>query len=266
MPARKKPDITDVIGAVPYRLTIAGGWFDQPFMSVHDPDPPGSVVVVGVEPTCWFMERSGMATSTRNVALNLWKGKLPRRKAESLVRELYAEENLVKEKPSGSQDMNGIVRPGISRLDYDYAFGGGVFPKHVESNTDSKTIEWLEGVLHLLPVGPPPEEYDPLGEQHLDPRWVRRLGQNGMDCFDAICHRDVNGLGHSMNEMMACWESLLPYNFRHPVIKIDLIGLLSHYQSIYPGAELSGCGGGYLIVASETPVPGSFQIKIRTDT
>ena len=25
----------------------------------------------------------------------------------------------------------------------------------------------------------------------------------------------------------------------------------------------SGCGGGYLIVVSETPVPGSLQVKVR---
>jgi hypothetical protein len=26
----------------------------------------------------------------------------------------------------------------------------------------------------------------------------------------------------------------------------------------------SGCGGGYLFVAADEPVPGSFQIQIRT--
>ena len=25
----------------------------------------------------------------------------------------------------------------------------------------------------------------------------------------------------------------------------------------------SGCGGGYLYVVSETPVPGSFRVKVR---
>jgi hypothetical protein len=26
----------------------------------------------------------------------------------------------------------------------------------------------------------------------------------------------------------------------------------------------SGCGGGYLVVASDTPVPGALQVTIRT--
>src|SRR5512143_2373077 len=86
-------DIGRVIGRIPYRMAFAGGWIDQPFVSRHDPAPPGSMVVVGLEPTFRFMERAGMATGTRNVALRLWGGTLPDRPSDELVRELYAEEN-----------------------------------------------------------------------------------------------------------------------------------------------------------------------------
>ena len=44
---------------------------------------------------------------------------------------------------------------------------------------------------------------------------------------------------------------------------LDLVGLLKAYQSAFPGAMYSGCGGGYLIVASLKPVPGSLQVKVR---
>ena len=87
------PPSTDVIGAIPYRMAFAGGWIDQPFVSQLNPTPPGSMVVVGLEPTFRFMERAGMATGTRNVALRLWNGRLPERDPAELVRELYAEEN-----------------------------------------------------------------------------------------------------------------------------------------------------------------------------
>ena len=40
--------------------------------------------------------------------------------------------------------------------------------------------------------------------------------------------------------------------------------LLNAYQRRYPGAMYSGCGGGYLLVASAEPVPGAFQVKVRT--
>jgi hypothetical protein len=51
---------------------------------------------------------------------------------------------------------------------------------------------------------------------------------------------------------------------RHPTLTVDLVGLLRVYQSQYFGAMYSGCGGGYLYVVSEEPVPGAFQIKVRT--
>jgi hypothetical protein len=61
-------DITEVIGKIPYRLALAGGWIDQPFVSRLNPSPPGSMVVVALEPIFRFMDR-GMGTSTRNVAM-----------------------------------------------------------------------------------------------------------------------------------------------------------------------------------------------------
>ncbi len=100
-------------------------------------------------------------------------------------------------------------------------------------------------MLHLLPVEPRPEGYSPLGEKNLDPQWVARLGQSGRDCFEAIRRRDVAALGASLNLNMKCWETLLPHVVRHPLIKLDLPGLLKAYQQRYPGAMYSGCGGGY---------------------
>jgi hypothetical protein len=41
--------------------------------------------------------------------------------------------------------------------------------------------------------------------------------------------------------------------------------LLAWYQSRYDGAMYSGCGGGYLVVASEEEVPGSFRVSVRTE-
>jgi len=66
-----------------------------------------------------------------------------------------------------------------------------------------------------------------------------------------------------MNECMACWPAILPGTVRHRTLKLDLVELLAFYQAHYPGAMYSGCGGGYLFVASETPVPGAFKIKVR---
>jgi hypothetical protein len=260
-----KPNpVAHLLGAIPNRLQLAGGWIDQPFVSRHNPKPPGSMVVVQIEPNFLPMERSGIASGTRAVAMRLWKGRIPRRPPAELVRELYVAENQGKAEPSGSQDMIGLVYPGISRLDYDFNVEGGVFPAHIESLNDRRTARWLERVLHLLPVEPRPGNYSPLGEKNLLPRWVARLGRAGWDCFEAIRRHEVTGLGRSFNENMKCWETLLPHVVRHPRLRADLVSLLKAYQGRYPGAMFSGCGGGYLLVASAGPVPGALKVTVRT--
>lgn len=256
-------ELNQVIGKIPYRMALAGGWIDQPFMSRLNPAAFGSMVVVGLEADCFYMERCGMATGTRNIALKLWGGYLPPREPAALVSELYAAENRGKAEPSGSQDMIGLIYPGVSRLDYAYGHAGGVFPAHIESCCAPDVAAWLEQVVHFLPVQQRPPGYNPLGIKNLETSWVRRLGQTGIDCYNAILARDVQALAASFNNCMLCWETLLPQTVSHPTINLDLAGLLRAYQSRYPGAMYSGCGGGYLFVVSENPVPGSFKVKVR---
>src|ERR1035441_9249553 len=94
---------------------------------------PGSMVVVQIEPNFRPMDRSGIASGTRAIALKIWKGKLPNRPPEDLARELYEVENKGNAEPSGSQDMIGLVYPGGNGLDYDFKIYGGVFPSPLES-------------------------------------------------------------------------------------------------------------------------------------
>jgi hypothetical protein len=258
--------VASVIGRIPYRLALAGGWIDQPFVSRLHPEPPGSMVVVAIEPDFRAMDRSGLATGTRQVATRCWRGRLPRRDPAALVRELYAAENEGRAEPSGSQDMIGLVYPGISRLDYDFRVEGGVFPARIESLESPQSARWLERVLHVLPVAPRPEGYNPLGLKRLTPRGVQRLGRTGQDCFEAIRRRDLHALGGSFNACMKSWEELLPHTVVHPTLTVDLQALLRTYQRRYPGAMYSGCGGGYLLVVSEQRVPGAFTIRVREES
>jgi len=51
---------------------------------------------------------------------------------------------------------------------------------------------------------------------------------------------------------------------RNPsLLRVGLMPILQTYQKQYLGAMYSGCGGGYLIVVSEKPVPGAFQVTVR---
>jgi hypothetical protein len=160
--------------------------------------------------------------------------------------------------------MIGLIYPGVSRLDYDAAHEGGYFPVHLESNCEPGIARWLERVLQLVPINQRPEGYNPLGVKNLDPLWVERLGQTGRCCYEAIVKRNLRALGDSMNRCMQCWETILPHTVQHPTIVLDLKAILANFQSRYPGAMYSGCGGGYLIVASEEDVPGSLRVRVRT--
>jgi hypothetical protein len=251
-----------VIGGIPYRIALAGGWIDQPFVSRHDPSPPGSMVVVSVRPDFRFMDYCGIGTSTRKIAQRLWGARIPERPPAELVKELYNEENRGREAPSGSQDMVGLVYPGVSRIDYDFRHEAGIFPAGVESNTDPGVAEWVHRVIHVVPVAQRPAGYSPLDAKNIQPSWVRRLGASGRACFESVVNRDLRGLQESMNECMHAWAALLPGTVRHATIKVDLEGILHHYQSEYGGAMYSGCGGGYLFVATDREVPGSFRVRV----
>ncbi len=258
-------DITDIVGKIQYRIALAGGWIDQPFMSKLNPTPPGSMVVAAVVPEFRFMDRAGICGSTRSIALELWGDKVPDGDPAKLVKKLYNIENEGNPDPSGSQDMIGIVYPGISRLDYDYDHEGGYFPVHVESCNDPDVGKWLGDNIYLVPVNTRPDGYYPLDRQDLTPEIVGRLSQSGKDCYDAILATDAKGLGASMNETMYCWETMLPDVCHHHTLTMDLMALLKHYQDEYEGAMFSGCGGGYFYVVSENAlVPGGIQVAVRT--
>jgi hypothetical protein len=204
-----------------------------------------------------------MSTSTRKVAMQMWGGEIPEGEPAVLMQELYEAENEGKPAPSGSQDMAGIIYPGVSRLDYDFNYKNGYFPVHVESNNDLEVARWLEKMISMVPVRQRPMGYDPLEEKNLDPDWIQRLSQSGKDCYDAIIARDAKRLGASMNECMLCWQNLLPGTVRHRTIKTDLLEILTNYQNRYIGAMYSGCGGGYLYVVSEEAVPEGIKVNVR---
>ena len=106
-----------------------------------------------------------MGTSTRKVAMQMWGNEIPEGEPAALMQDLYAAENEGKPSPSGSQDMAGIIYPGVSRLDYDFNHQGGYFPVHVESNNDPDVACWLENVISMLPICQRSMGYDPLEEK-----------------------------------------------------------------------------------------------------
>ena len=237
----------------PYRVCLAGGWIDQPWVSeIH----PGSVVVAQIMPDTEFNDRSGMATSSRRVGIELWGDNFPEGDPVRNAQLLFGAENPPgSQYISGSQDHLGLLVPGISRLDYN----GGFWPEHIESTVDPEICDWLSRVLHLVPLQPRPEGYNPILVKNLTVDLVKRLGQSGRQCYEAILKKDVQLLGISMKETFLVWREMLP----HTVPDWVMNEMQAHFLPKYSGAITSGSGGGYVVIPSETPVEGAIKIRIR---
>jgi cytidyltransferase-like protein len=236
----------------PYRICIAGGWMDQPWVSeVY----PGSVVVAQIWPTMEFNGRAGLATSSRTVAQDLWGGKIPAGDPVRNAKLLFGAENPPGSKYiSGSQDQIGLMVPGISRLYYD----GGFWPSEINTCTDPSVCEWLSNVLNLIALEPRPAGYDPISEKHLEKEFVKELGDSGNECWESIMKKDVKGLGKSMTKSFLAWKKILPNTVPDHVMKE-----MTPYITDYPGAITSGSGGGYAVVPSEEEIAGAIRIKVK---
>jgi cytidyltransferase-like protein len=237
----------------PYRLCLAGGWMDQPWVSeIH----AGSVVVAQIWPTIDFNDRSGLATSSRKVGIQIWGDRYPEGSWEQNAKLLFGAENPPgKTYVSGSQDHIGLLYPGINRLFYN----GGYWPERIDSSTRNDLCDWLTKVLHLVPLEPRPDGYDPLKIMHLEKHFIRELGDAGDMCWEAIMEKDVFKLGKSLTNTLLSWKKILPLTVPDWVMK----EMETKYFRDYPGAITTGSGGGYVIVVSETEIEGAIKIKVR---
>lgn len=237
----------------PYRLCLAGGWIDQPWVSKVS---PGSVVVAQLWPTLDFDNRSGLATSSREVGIKLWGNRYPEGDPVENARLLFGAENPPGKKYiSGSQDHLGLLLPGISRLWYE----GGYWPEKIDSITDKDTCEWLSEVLWMVKLNPRPAGYDPLKEMHLEKNFVKELGDAGTLCWEGVKNKDIRSLGKGMTETYLAWKKILPMTVPDDILK----EMETKYFPHFPGAITSGSGGGYVIIASEKEIEGAIKIKIR---
>jgi cytidyltransferase-like protein len=237
----------------PYRLCLAGGWMDQPWVSgIH----PGSVVVAQIWPTIDFNDRSGLATSSRKTGIELWGDRYPDGDHERNARLLFGAENPPGKKYiSGSQDHIGLLYPGINQLCYN----GDFWPERIESLTDKDTCDWLSDVLHMVPLEPRPDGYDPLKVMNLEKKLVRELGEAGDLCWDAILRKDISDLGLALTNTLLAWKKILPLTVPEWVMN----EMETKYFPEYSGAITSGSGGGYVIVVSDKEIEGAIKIRVR---
>jgi cytidyltransferase-like protein len=238
---------------IPFRIDLAGGWLDQPFVSKHGAGP---VVVISVEPTIEFNQRSGMASSSRRRAIELWQTDIPGGDREKLARILFSYENPPGTTEfSGSQDALGIVLPGLNRLDYR----GNYWPAKITSVDDEQTLRWLEEHLNLVPLGPRKGSFQVLKDRKITPARVRALATAADQCWEAIRKRDVEEFGRQFRASFEAQISMFPR-----MATEDVRSAIRQYASLAVGWKLSGAGGGgYLILISGRGIRGAIKIKIR---
>lgn len=252
LPARSTTSLR-TISAIPYRLDLAGGWLDQPYVSKHH---PGSVITISIEPDFDFNNRSGMSSSTRNKALEIWGYNLPDENPEKLAKMLFSYENPPgKKEISGSQDSIGIVFPGLNMLHYN----GQYWPDSIESCLDENTLSWIEERLHFLPLSPRGNGYDVLANTNINPTNAGSLADATDAVWEAIMKKDILAFGKNFRKSFEAQIAMFPNMLNDEVLKT-----IEENKDAALGWKLSGAGGGgYLVFVSEKDMPETIKIRIR---
>ena len=255
LPARSTTSLRNEC-TIPYRIDLAGGWLDQPFVSKYTPGP---VLTISIEPTVEFNERSGMATSTRRKAIELWHYDIPSGDREKLARILFSYENPPGTKViAGSQDAIGIVMPGLNKLDYNNNY----WPESITSIYDENILSWLENHLYLITLGPRDGLYDVLENTVINKKNAEELRFAATKCWDSILKTDLKNFGLSFRQAFEAQYKMFPN-----MVYDDLFRVIDKYKNSAYGWKLSGAGGGgYLIFVAETPIEGAMQVKVRRKT
>jgi cytidyltransferase-like protein len=242
-----------LVDRLPYRIDLAGGWLDQPFVSQYHPGP---VVTISLEPTLEFNRRSGMATSTRENAREIWGTKMPQGDYEKLAKLLFSYDNPPGTQTiSGSQDSIGLVFPGIAKAHYD----GKYWPEYIEHNIKEELLHFVENNLYLIPLSPREEEYDVLADTQINMINAKSLAEAADDLWIAIQNLDIKSFGTSMRKAFEAQILMFP-NMMNDSVKT----LINKYQECSLGWKLSGAGGGgYLILVSEDPIDNAIQVSAR---
>ena len=253
LPARSTTALR-AVKPMPYRIDLAGTWIDQPYVSKYH---PGAAITASIEPTIEFNERSGMATSTRKKAIELWNDHLPLEKPEKLAKTLFRYDNDPGTvEVSGSQDSIGITMPGINKFFYDK---GKYWPSKFETISDLKTIRWLEDRLYMLTLWPRPEGYNVLNDTHINTENVRMLSEAAELAWQGLIAMDIRRFSKGFLDSFHSQIRMFPKMMNPEIEKV-----INRYSDTALAWKLSGAGGGgYLILISEKPVNNAFKVKIR---
>ena len=239
---------------IPYRIDLAGTWIDQPYVSKYH---PGWAITASMEPTIEFNERSGMATSTRKKAIELWNGNLPMENPEKLAKILFRFDNDPGTKDvSGSQDSIGITMPGINRFFYEE---GQYWPSKFETISDLATIKWLQDRLYMVTLWPRPADFVVLENTNITPENVKKLADASEMAWEGLKNRDIKTFSKGFSDSFESQVRMFPKMMNDKIARV-----IDDHRDKAVAWKLSGAGGGgYLILISEEEIPNAIKIRIR---
>lgn len=239
---------------IPFRLDLAGGWLDQPFVSKYYPGP---VITISIEPDYDFNDRSGMSSSTRKKAIQLWQTDIPEGDHELLAKTLFSFENPPGTKYiSGSQDSIGIVMPSVNRLDYE---SGEYWPKVITKISDPSILDFIEKHLWFITLFPRENGYDVLSGTVINTANAKALADAAEESWKAIQEKDASAFGTAFRKSFEAQIAMFPN-----MVNESILEQIEEYRSQALGWKLSGAGGGgYLVLVSDKPVKNAIQIRIR---
>lgn len=239
---------------IPYRLDLAGGWLDQPFVSKFY---PGAVLTISIEPDIEFNDRSGMSGSTRRKAVELWKTDIPEGDPHMYAKTLFCIENPPGTSyVSGSQDSIGIVFPGLNRLDYA---SGQYWPEKITTITDKDTLDWLESHFWFITLPPRSGDFNVLDETNISFEGAKNLAIAADNTWNAIISKDLHKFAVSFRESFDAQVAMFPL-MKSQTVK----NTIEQYKDVALGWKLAGAGGGgYLVLVSEREIPNALRIRIR---
>lgn len=235
---------------IPYRVELCGGWMDQKKVNALS---PGAVITMSIEPTIEFNDKSGMGTSSRKKAIEMWQCQIPAGDRQELARLLFCMENPPgTSNISGSQDQLGILLPGLNKLNYN----NGYWPVSIESKTDPETLDFVVQNLWLIALPQRKPGYNVLEKTNINAASAKKLAEASERAWNAISAHDVKAWGEAAKDSFSAQLEMFP-----AMITDEIRAAIEEYKDKAYGWKVSGCGGGgYFLLISDQKIPNAIKV------